>query len=353
MRFVSADQHLDCATLVEASSREAPATALARLAARLIHERGVVVFRIGRLRLGMDDSRALAHLLVGRLRDVLVEGGAPADLRVEVDRPQVTFVPDGFATRTLLPHHDGQHCSFLTPSRLDDPAWDPAMREFGSTGYTTTAAHKLYQGIFIADPGEALSVTPYYDWLAVIDDVRRSRGQVRELENGGGDAGPAARWLGDNLRQAHALQPGHGCQYPSLGAMLGVGDPMWHALSFHHAEAPVDPESLHRNPVAAGLLGDCPCGTCEGETGRLFCHLTLLATGRTWAAFRERWEVLAPSERGDLVIGHNLTTLHGGWAGGPGRLIEPVCLVLDRPEGSGYENWLAASWRRRLPSPGA
>ncbi|MYT77475.1 hypothetical protein YW3DRAFT_06456 [Streptomyces sp. MnatMP-M77] len=82
---------------------------------------------------------------------------------------------------------------------------------------------------------------------------------------------------------------------------------------------------------------------------RIFCHQVLMATGMNWDAFRSRWEILMPGEQGDLIFGHNLTMLHGGLAGGAGRIIEPLCLVVDTPDGLDYEEWLAASWRRTLP----
>ncbi|WP_394617060.1 hypothetical protein JNUCC0626_46870 [Lentzea sp. JNUCC 0626] len=343
MRFADMELHLDCAALV--GGGDAACTSLARRAADLLHSNGFVIFRLGRLRLGAEDSRALARTLTFALREELVRRGAPDDLRVEQDKAQETFVPPGFGTRTLLPHHDGQHCSYLTPSRRDDEAWSPQWREFGSSGYTTTPAHKMYQGVFMADPGEGLSITTYYDWLDVLATVH--------TERHGGTADPAvvARWLGGNQRAALDLQPKHGCAYPSFSGMLGLSEPMWHGLSFHHAEAPLSDEDRKRYPVAVPLTASCPCGGCVGESARLFCHQMLQATGRNWADYRRKWEVLAPSERFDLLFGHNLTMLHGGLAGGRGRVIEPFCLVVDEPAGEQYEDWLAASWRRTLPRP--
>ncbi|MGW0811419.1 hypothetical protein [Nonomuraea sp. NPDC002799] len=344
MRFTPDDARLDCSSLLR-GRREEALEELAGRAADLLHSAGFAVFRLGRLRLGVAESRRLAVALAGRLRDALLIRGAPAGMRLEVDEPQRTYVPEGFPTRTLLPHHDGQHCSYLTPSLLDAPGWDPAWREFGSSGYTTTPAHKMYQGIFLSDPGEGLSVTTYYDWLGVIGDVL----ERRELDTGDDPAGEAARWLGANLRAAQARQRAHGCPYPSMGAMLGLEETMWHALSFHHAEADLAKEHRARYPAAVPLARECACGGCEGEMARLFCHQTVMATGLTWAGFRARWETLAPGDHCDLLFGHNLTMLHGGWAGGPGRVIEPLCLVVDTPSGPEYERWLAASWRRRLP----
>jgi hypothetical protein len=352
MRFASPEQHLDCTTLATDVQRGPDGTLakLVSMAAELLHDRGFVVFRIGRLRLDIQCSRELCRAISEALCEELVRSGAPQGMSVEQDRPQQTFIPPGYDTRTLLPHHDGQHCSYLTPSIFDDPDWPVEAREFGTSGYTTTSGHKMYQGVFIADPGDGLSITTYYDWLGVLATVWAERH----------DADPAsvpiptlARWLGGNQRAALARQAEHGCSYPSLGGQLGLTEPVWNGLPFHYAEGTVSAFDRERFPLAAALSERCPCGECQGETARLFCHQMLAATGRNWRQFRRRWEVLVPSERFDLLFGHNLTTLHGGLAGGPGRLIEPFCLVVDSPVGERYEQWLAASWRRRLPrSPG-
>ncbi|MGW1073088.1 hypothetical protein [Streptomyces sp. NPDC002537] len=347
MRFAPSEAQLDCTDLVRTppGGPDAALERLAREAAGLLHRTGYAVFRIGRLRLGVEDSRRLALALAERLRDALLVRGAPAGMRLEVDKPQPTYVPEGFTTRTLLPHHDGQHCSYLTPSLLDAPDWDPAWREFGSAGYTTTPAHKMYQGIFLPAAGEGLSVTTYYDWLAIIEDTL----DRRAVPTGHDPVGTAARWLGHNVRTALERQSEHGCPYPSFGAMLGLEEPLWHGLSFHHGEAELTEEDRIRYPAAVPLSGRCACEECRGAAARLFCHQVTMATGSTWASFRSRWEVLVPGDQCDLVFGHNLTMLHGGLAGGPGRLIEPLCLVVDNPSGPAYERWLAASWRRSFP----
>ncbi|HEY0641149.1 MAG TPA: hypothetical protein VGD67_26255, partial [Pseudonocardiaceae bacterium] len=307
---------------------------------------GFVLFRIGRLRWGAADSRALAVELTHRVRDELVLAGAPEGLRVEQDEPQATHVPAGHTSRTLLPHHDGQHCSYLTPSTHDDPDWRPQWREFGDSGYTTTPVHKAYHGVFIADPGDGLSVTTYYDWLDVLHTVYSERT--------GAPAGTreVARWLGTNLRAAVARRPLHGNPYPGLGGMLGLTGDVWHGVSLHHAEADLPADVRAAYPDTGPLAAACPCGDCVGEAARLHCHQVLLATGRRWRDFRRRWEVLVPGERFDLVFGHNLTMLHGGLAGSAGRVIEPLCLVVDDPAGPRYESWLAASWRRHRSADG-
>jgi hypothetical protein len=344
MRFVPDSADLDCESLLV--NPEGVVDDLVRRAVERLHDGGVTVFRIGRLRLGQEESRDLAQLVSSRLRDMMVALGAPPALRLEIDRPQTTDMPPGAQIRTRLPHFDGQHCSYLTPSGEDVPGWDPSQRAFSSSGYTTTAAHKLYQGIFIADPGYGLSVTTYYDWLSIIDDVLSRR---RINRDGDRDVKAAERWLGENISRMFAMQADHGCSYPSLGGMLGLTEEAFHGMSFANAEDPLNPEVGDRYPVLWPMTQECPCGTCIGDTGRVFCHLLVQSIGTTWPAFRQRYEILVPTERYDLVIGHNLTMLHGGWAGAPDRLLEPLCLVVDEPAGAGYEQWLAASWRRTMP----
>lgn len=345
--FAPSVTQIDCRGLVEGSAtqRESALENIAQDAAGTMHSIGFVVFRIGRLRLSADDSREVAEQVARRLRKVLVELGAPRDMRLEIDKPQETVVPSGFPTRTLLPHHDGQHCSYLTPSIDDVPTWDPSWREFGSTGYTTTPAHKMYQGIFLADAGQGLSATPYYDWLGILGDVF----DRRDGRAPGNRTMALAAWLGENLRRAIESQPVHGCPYPSFGAFLGLVEPLWNGLSFHHAEARLPGKERLRFPEAIPLSERCACGLCNGEMARLFCNQVLMGTGLTWSEFRNKWEILAPGDQCDLLFGHNLTMLHGGLAGGTSRVLEPLCLVVDSPMGSEYERWLAASWRRMLP----
>jgi hypothetical protein len=341
MRFAPPTAHVDCSPLLARADFDGVANALVGA----LSQHGFAIARIGRLRLDEDSSRQLAAGLMERVWVRLVAAGAPTALRLEIDHPQTTYVPEWAMTRTLLPHHDGQHCSFLTPSRQDVPDFDPSWRTFGDRGYTTTPAHKLYQGIFIADPGEGLSVTTYYDLLSLIDDTR---------PGGDGRRGPvsntavtaAARWLDGNLARARELQVDHGCVYPSLGAVLGSPEEAFHALSFHHAERALSAAQFARYPQLRDLVSKCPCDECDGDVARVYCHMLVAVTGLDWPQFRHKYEVLAPTERFDIVLGDNITLMHGGWAGGRARLLEPLCMVLDVPAGDGYESWLAQAWRR-------
>lgn len=322
-----------------ADTHETTLDALADRAVDVIADEGAVLIRIGRLRLSEDASRTLARDVVRRLHDQLRSRGLPSSSYLEYDAVQGSAVAENATTRTLLPHHDGGHASYLTPSRLQDGRWEPARRTFSEDGFTTTAAHKMYQGVFIADPGDALSVTTYYPWVRILRDAfafssGRAPGSPTEL----------ADWLGSNLSGAFARRQAHGCRYPSWAAMLGVAWPEAEAISLHYADVPLNDIDRDANRELVKLLDQCPCGACPGETTRLACHITGRALGLPWPQFRRRYELWACSERYDLIFGNNLTMMHGGLCGGPARTIEPMCLVVDRPAGDDYEAWLDGVW---------
>ncbi|MBM9438458.1 hypothetical protein [Actinacidiphila bryophytorum] len=339
MRFPRPDQFVDCSPLLGPRNRGQAAADTAAAAASQVERHGFAVFRIGALRLDEHPSRDIARLLVHELRNALVAAGAPERLEVEIDRAQQTPVAADFAVRSLLPHHDGQHASYLTPSTLDVPGWTPAQRTFSDSGFTTTHVHKLYQGIFVSAPGTGLSATTYYDWLRILADVRASRGGER--------AGSTPEWLAANLRRCLAARETHGTAYPTLAGMLGVTEEALVTTPLLHCEDLLPQAAVRRFPLLSGLAAGCACGRCAGPVERVFCHAVMLAAGLSWPDFRNRYEIIAPSERFDLLVGNNLTMLHGGFAGGRDRVIEPLCLTLDRPEGAAYEQWLSRAWQRR------
>jgi hypothetical protein len=338
MTFPLEEQFINCSAMIEPASRERAAARIGELAAEQVERHGFVIFKIGALRLDEDTSRQIAHRLAAALHTALIAAGAPQEMYVEIDRSQRTAVPEPFQVRSLLPHSDGQHSSYLTPSILDVPNWDPAMRIFSDRGYTTTHVHKMYQGIFIADPGEGLSATTYYDWLRILDDVRSMRQETR----------PAGtpEWLGWNLRRCIEGASVLGVTYPTLAGMLGLTEECLVATPLLHCEDPLPAAAVEEFPLLRSLKSSCACGGCVGDIRRVFCHVVMLATGMPWPAFRGRYEILAPSERFDMLFGNNLTMLHGGLAGGRNRLIEPICLAVNKPAGAAYERWLSRAWRR-------
>jgi hypothetical protein len=349
LRFVSPQAYIeipaDIQSILLNDPRSATALAWATNAAQLLNTQpGGIVFRIGKLRLAEGPSRQLAHAIAHAVCGSLQQLGAPKALAVEIDRPQETRVIAQFAHRSLLPHHDGGHCSYLTPSLFDDESWHPTLRHFSTEGFTTTQAHKLYQGIFIADPGEALSVTTFYDWIAVIRRAyARATGQPPQ------GVGQLAAWLGKNIRSSLELQPQHKSRYLSLTAALGSRSLIQHGLAVHYAESDFTPEEIARFPqleevrLQAAQEGLTPtiCLLSRGLSETL---------GLDWDAFRAEFEICVPSERYDLLLGPNLTSVHGGLMGGPSRRIEPICFVIEQPIGEEYERWLAQVWRRQ-PRP--
>jgi hypothetical protein len=311
---------------------------------RLEHD-GAILFAISDLRLPPQAAQELAVSIAGALTTALVAGGLPSAARVEVDAPQTTDVPAGHRTRTLLPHHDGGHCSYLTPSLADVPDWNPAERTFSKDGYCTTPAHKLYQGIFVLEPGDGSSITTYYPWIRLIARAFRRRhersGSVPEL----------AAWLAEGLRAALGERAANGARYPSIAACLGARSEPAFAVIAHCAEAELDPTHVQRYPELEWMGRSCPCGRCPGPSGRVFCRLLGEAAGLTWSELREEFELALTSRALDFVLGHNLTLLHGGIEGGRSRTLQPVSIVIDNPAGPDYETWLAGEWRRRQGSP--
>jgi hypothetical protein len=302
----------------------------------IIERYGATIFRIGALRLAEEPSRRMAHEIVDAAHKRLIAAGLPTDSSLEHDHVQSSAVQEGASTRTLLPHHDGGHTSFLTPSAHHDPQWPPEHRTFSTSGFTTTAAHKVYHGVFLPEPGQGLSVTTYYPFVDIIADAYAYQQGKRAP-----DVATLACWLGNNLRGAVDRSTEHNCPYPALSGFLGLVWPDVEAVGIHYADVDVAGEVPE---AVAGRAANCPCGKCAGQTTRLICHITDAALGLTWPVFRDRYERWACTERFDLVIGHNLTMLHGGLCGGTGRTIEPMCLIVDEPSGRAYETWLARSW---------
>jgi hypothetical protein len=339
MRFSSTTADIDCYALTDPHGDAI--AGVAGFAADLLNDLGYAVFRIGRLRLGEQPSRDLALALMHALRDAVVDRGAPAEIRVEVDAPQKTIMPTPTRTRTMLPHHDGQHASFLTPSVLDVPQWEPRWRTFSEDGYTTTHSHKLYQAIFITDPGDGLSVTTVYDLLHAVADAYHHRfGHYPTPAK-------AADWIGVNLRAAVVHRREYGGTYPTLGGLLGLSDPALLATALIRADDPVADRLKARFPQLSEYADGCPCGGCVGETLRVFCRVTTQSLGMSTARFQEAYESCVVTERFDLLVTHNITMNHGGLEGGATRVLEPIYLAVTEPAGDEYEAWLSRQWRLR------
>jgi hypothetical protein len=224
---------------------------------------------------------------------------------------------------------------------LHAPGFDPALRTFSSAVQGT---HKAYAGIFVQDPGDCLSVTTFFDTLAIAAQAYAFRhghinASVDEL----------AAWIGDNVLAAVQRQPQHGLPYISIGGLLCAdNEPAWEAVSYCTSACSIPSSSLQRFARLDADRSCCPCGRCTGEAERLFCHQLTRALDRSWPAVRRDHETWLSSERFDLLLWDNVMLLHGGVAGTRTRLLRPLFLAVDAPAGTTYERWLAQTWETRL-----
>ena len=334
------------ATLVEIDEHDIAAgggashPAIARAAAVLAGG-GVLWLRItpGALEkaAAMVRARAALAAIATELRE---RHGLPPDAYVEVDEESHGTPVAPFRNgRFLLPHQDGGHCSFLTPSRLDCPELDSADRVFSSTVYWKRPSHKMFQGFIITNPGDPPGETYYYNALTLLSDAylrRHHRApEVSEL----------AAFNLQNILNSRREQPRHGSRYLTLGGLLGSPAIEHHIMpSGPRAESELWPAQYMALPGLCELADRCPCGMCQEPGARLLCHTSTETLGRTWPEFRRDYEVCVVGERYDLLVGNNLTQLHAACSS-VSRTIRPMCIVIDRPEGEPYERWLADQWR--------
>lgn len=299
------------------SIRDAGASEIARVAGlvfdRLTDGALAVLVKTSRLALPADHRQRLAHRIVDAFAG-RVAAAFGMDVATELDRPQRCDLPAG-ATRTLLPHHDGGHCSYLTAPALHGPA---PRRSLANDAYTTTDAHKIYQGLLLVEAGDAMSLTSYFDLVHMLADAWAHQHGHRPTQRA------LAAWYQANVTAAIERAAGSG--YLPIGAQLGATGPARHAAIHHH-------DGFHE------IAGERHSAAALAE------QLAHSALGLSFTELMERHAVLAPCETGDLLVGHNLFAWHGGVEGGRGREILPIC-VTSRPAGPGYERWLALHWER-------
>jgi hypothetical protein len=300
-----------------------------------------VVFRIGKLRLTHEESRSIAVRIADLILHALRSRGVPKRAFIEIDRIRPVKVWK-HQVRTLLPHTDGAHCSYLTPSLLDVPNWDVHLRTFSYRDFSTTGMHKMYQGIFIVDPGNGISVTTYYDWLKVLSYAYSLASHKREFP-----IEELQLWLGQNIRNAIENQPLHKNRYLSIGAALGSKRVSYQGTVIHAAEEELTLQEKTMFPELSMLDASLHQSKNWMIARTQFLSMILSdVLGMTWKDFRAAYEICVPSERFDYVLGHNLVLLHGGLMGGPARRLEPISVAIDLPRGDDYEQWLSRAWRR-------
>lgn len=294
--------------------------------------------------LGIDGYLALerARQVAETIRSCLIERhGLPSASYVEIDEESRGVPVAPFQQRRfLLPHQDGGHCSFLTPSRLDSDKVDAEDRVFSSSIYWRRPSHKLFQGFLVTNPGEPVGTTYYYSALALLrlafsHRFGRQVAHVSEL----------AGFALENVRRARSLRDIHGSRYLTPGAFLGSPNPAHHVLpSGPRAESHFWPEQYAAIPELFDIAAGCSCGTCEGPGARALCHAFEATLGLTWPEVRARFEISAAAQRFDLLIANNLTLFHAAESGRT-RTLVPICIVTDEFGGSDYEQWLAQQWR--------
>jgi hypothetical protein len=309
-------------------------------------DRGPLYFPLHELARPAEEIRAVAlaineALCAARRRRDLPEAIA----EIDVKRPgRDRFEPDGY--RSQLPHHDGQHCTYLTPSLLDVPEFDPRYRVFSMTPLSITSDnHKLTHGLLVENAGEGPSVTVYLNLIQILFDAHRHLvGPVTGIE-------AVARWLGENTQRAVVQGERYGGRYPSLGARLGLASPAYAQFQvfgrrgFTDEQKAVTPELVER-------CAACPCGRCEGESCRVFCWSTTEGLGCAYPEFRERYECRVPNVRDDLILAENLALLHGQNQGHHTRRTTNLYMVVPTAAGDAYERFLASRWRVYAPPSG-
>ncbi|MCA0149694.1 hypothetical protein LCD52_12915 [Rossellomorea vietnamensis] len=309
---------------------------------KIIQGKSGVVFSIGKLRYSLVKSRNLAHRIAELIHEEMLNLGLPKSLELEIDKSQDTILQKGYSIRTLLLHHDGGHCSYLSPSKNDIKDWDLKYRTFSDEGFTTTHKHKLYQGIFVVEPGDGLSVTTYYDWVEIVKDSYQY--QTGDLS---GDINKISRWLGENIKNSYNNIPYHRAQYLSIPAALGCQELAYQGASIERAEKNFTEDDFNTFPQLLEIAKDCKCNNCKSDMLRFLCNAFHKTLGLNWTEFREKYEISVPTERYDFVIGDNISMLHGGLLGGGKRVIEPICFVTDNHLiDQDYEDWLASIWRK-------
>lgn len=290
---------------------------VARVAARVFDRLAdgalAVLIRTSRLARSAEDRERTARRIVDGFA---ARAGAAfgLDVATELDRPQRCDLPPG-ATRTLLPHHDGGHCSYLTAPATTGAA---PPRSLANDRYTTTDQHKIYQGLLLREAGDAMSLTSYFDLVALLVDAWTH-------QHGRRPALPALlAWYQANVTAA--IERAGATGYLPIGAQLGATGAARDAAIHHH-------DGVH------DIAGE------RHDAAALAEQLARTALGVGFAELMQRHAVLAPAETGDLLVGHNLFAWHGGVEGGRGREILPIC-VTSPPRGAAYERWLALHWER-------
>jgi hypothetical protein len=311
-------------------------------AAEVLARGDVLQLRLGHLPPSKAEIISEAEATLAAVVALMKERhGLPGTAYVEVDEESYGVPVAAFRRRRfLLPHQDGGHSSFLTPSRIDCPELQPRERLFSNSVYSKRPSHKMFQGFIITSPDQPLDVTCYYNAFTMLRDAF-----VRANTRAPKDVSELASFLLQNLRWSRDHQSVHRSRYFNVGAMLGSRNLAHHVLpSGPRAESELWPEQYANLPELCAMVDACPCGVCSGPGERLLCHATVTTLGLTWPAFRTNYEASVAGRQWDLLVGNNLSQLHAADSG-LDRTIRPLSIVMDLVDDDvEYERWLSAQW---------
>ncbi|WNJ89609.1 hypothetical protein [Bosea sp. 685] len=286
-----------------------------------------------------DEAKEAAVTIATIAARELAEKWALTELSVEVDKPQISAVQSGAQYRTLLPHHDGGNCSFLTPSKRHVESWQVSDRTSQVAEVSTTRNHKLYQGFLVQEVGDRESLTPYYDLTEILADqfhVEKGRApsSITEL----------AAHLGSNLLHSLSVLREHGGGYVQLSSILGSKELIYLLVNIHHSHYVFSDREVNLFPDLSTITSNSRESTESTPVLYLFDKMWESRLGINWEQARKRYEHVVSTQKHDLVLGHNIILMHGGLNGGTNRILDPICLVMPAPVGEGYESWLANAW---------
>lgn len=283
-----------------------------------------------------------AETAIRKIRRLLLEHhGLPDDSDVEIDdESRGVPVAPFHRRRFLLPHQDGGHCSFLTPSRLDCPQLLSDDRVFSSSVYWRRPSHKMYQGFVVTRSGEPAGETYYYNAVGLLYHA-----YVHRHSRAPADITALAHFCLNNIRQSKSRQEIHTSRYLTLGAFLGSSESAHHVLpSGPRAESEFWPAQYLNMSALSQFADSCPCGLCEGPGARVLCSALDRTLGLSWPRVRSQYETTVTADVHDLLLANNLTLFHAAESKAT-RTIVPMSIVVQNPSGEAYERWLSEQWR--------
>jgi hypothetical protein len=137
--------------------------------------------------------------------------------------------------------------------------------------------------------------------------------------------------------------------YVSLAAALGARHSYQLLAPLHYSSRRFPAQLIENYPDLARFDRNSYEDTApgfDGPQGRLLDEVLRETTGWSLHHVQESFSTRLRPRLFDIVFGHNLTLLHGGWNGGANRVLEPAYFSITEASGLPYEHWLSLAWRR-------